>query len=158
MLNEFNNLKPFLEENYQELGVREYARIVGISPPTASTKLKNYARQGLLKMRTERKYLLFRANRESRTFLELSRIYWREKMQDLTDELKEHFDYATIVLFGSLTKLEVTNKSDIDLYVDAKSKNIDLSKFEKKYGRPIQLQFKTKSRELLKNIEKGVEL
>ena len=46
----------------------------------------------------------------------------------------------SIVLFGSLSKLEVTKDSDVDIVVfGGLKKDIDLSKFEKKLGREVQL-------------------
>ena len=89
MLNIFNNLKPFFEDCYRELGVREYSRIVGISPPTASKLLKEYEKEGLVNKRKERGFLLFRANRESNVLKSLSRIYWEQKLRPLIEFINE---------------------------------------------------------------------
>ena len=48
MLTIFNNLKPFFEDNYRRISVREYARIIKISPPSASKLLNNLEKEGLL--------------------------------------------------------------------------------------------------------------
>ena len=140
MLNIFNNLKPFFEDCYRELGVREYSRIVGISPPTASKLLKEYEKEGLVNKRKERGFLLFRANRESNVLKSLSRIYWEQKLRPLIEFINEELYNSPIVLFGSLTKLEVNENSDIDLVVFTKiKKEVDLRKFEDKYRREIQI-------------------
>ena len=48
MLNIINDLDCFFEDCYRRVNVREYARIKGISPPTASKILTNYQKEGLL--------------------------------------------------------------------------------------------------------------
>jgi len=164
MLEIINNLKPFMEDNYLELGVREYSRILKLSPPTASKILKGFEKENLLKKREERGYLLFRANKESYVLKELSIIYWKEKLIDLTEYLESEAYSPTIVLFGSLSKLEASKESDIDLAIFTKiKKEIKLNEFEKKFGREIQLFiFKSlsdiKNKELKNNILNGNRL
>ncbi|MFH1332614.1 MAG: nucleotidyltransferase domain-containing protein [archaeon] len=160
MLEIFNNLEPFFEENYRDLGVREYARLVKISPPTASKILGHFKKEGLLLCQEERRYLLYRANRENKVLIELSKAFWLVKLKDLAEYLKEEFNYTKIILFGSLVKLEATKNSDIDLYLNTLEKEVNLKKFEKILNRKIQLHFKAsfKNPSLKKNIGQGVGL
>ena len=145
MLKIINNLRPFIEDCYNEIGVREYSRIMKITPPTASKLLKGFELEGLLKKRIDRGYLLFRANRENSTLKDLSKIYWKQNLKDVIEYINSHLYDPTIVLFGSLTKLETKKDSDIDLTIFTNlKKNIDLKKFEKSFKRKIQL-FKFKS-------------
>ena len=48
MLKIFNELKPFFEDVYREISVREYAKLTKVSPPTASTILKKYEKDNNL--------------------------------------------------------------------------------------------------------------
>lgn len=145
MLKIINNLHPFIEDCYNEIGVREYSRIMKITPPTASKLLKELELEGLLKKRIDRGYLLFRANREDSTLKDLSKIYWKQKLKDVIEDINSQLYDPTIILFGSLTKLETKKDSDIDLAVFTNiNKNINLEKFEKSFKRKIQL-FKFKS-------------
>ena len=64
MLEIFDNLKPFLEDNYRRFNVREYARIRGISAPTASVLLSRLNKEGLLNREEERNYIYYFANKE----------------------------------------------------------------------------------------------
>lgn len=140
MLNIIYNLKPFIEDNYEEVGVREYSRIIKTTAPTASKMLKGFESIDLLKSRSERGYLLFRANRENDILRDLSRVYWKQRLRKVIDFLNLEFHEPTIVLFGSLSKLETKKDSDIDLAVFTKfNKKINLSKYEKVLGREIQL-------------------
>ncbi len=53
-LEEFNILKIFFEDPNTEFNTREIARIVKISPATASKKLKTFAKKEIIKERKER--------------------------------------------------------------------------------------------------------
>jgi len=160
MLKILNDLKPFFEDCYREIAVREYSRLIKITPPTASKLLKEFEEQDLLKSRLERGYLLFRANRESPFLKDLSRIYWRIKLSQLINYLSTEFHNPTIILFGSLSKLESREESDIDVAVIIKvNKKVNLSKFEKAYKRKIQIfnfkSFNQIGKELKTNILNG---
>lgn len=140
MLEIIDRLEVFFEDCYREISVREYAREIGVSPPTASKLLNSFASEGILTRREERGFLLFRIDGEGRAALELSRIYWSEKLDELIGFLRDELYFESVVLFGSLGKLEVTKNSDVDLAVFCRSdKEIDLKKFEKKLGREIQV-------------------
>jgi len=160
MLNIIYTLKPFVEDNYKEVGVREYSRMMGITAPTASKRLKMFMSEDVLKSRKERGYLLFRANRDSGVLRDLSRIYWKQKLKKVIGFLNLEFYEPTIVLFGSLSKLESKKDSDVDLAIFTKfKKKLNLSKYEKDLKREIQI-FSFKSldkvnRELRMNILNG---
>ena len=156
MLKIFNNLSPFFEYNYREISVREYSRIIKISAPTASTVLKKYAKEGLLISKQERNHILYRLNRQSYFSLDLQKAYYRIKLNKLVEYLTIHFNYCTIILFGSLIKGETIINSDIDLFINTTNKDIILSKFEKKFNRKIQLHFKSELRN--KNLENNIKL
>jgi len=141
MLEEINRLSVFFEDCYREISVREYSRENGMSPPTASAMLKGFEKKGLLIKREERGFLFFRVNQESKLMRDLSRIYWGNKLSGLIKSLEADFPKA-IVLFGSLSKLEVRKESDIDLAVFGSVKSeIALKKFEKELGRETHIMF-----------------
>ncbi len=163
MLEIFDRLAPFFEDNYRRINVREYARIMGISPPTASKLLEQFHKEGLLDKEADRNYIFYHANKESKEFIDLSRTYWWKKLakSGLIEHLEKELVTPTIILFGSLAKAEVNSKSDIDIAVISPTeKELTLKWFEKKLGRTIQIfQFRTRndaqSRELLNNILNG---
>lgn len=140
MLEEINRLKPFFEDCYREISVREYSREMKISPPTASKLLKQLSKEGLLNMRKDRGFLLFRTNRESKVMKQISLTYWANKLNDLTQTIDEKLRPNAIILFGSLSKLETTPNSDIDIAILGEiKKELSTDKLEKKIGRKIQL-------------------
>ena len=119
MLKIFNDLEPFFNDNYRRINVREYARIRKISPPSASSRLHEFHKEGLLNKEEERKYMYFYANRDDMVFIRLSRIYWylQLKKVGLIDYLQKELINPLIILFGSFSKAEIKDDSDIDIAV-----------------------------------------
>jgi len=160
MLKITNNLTPFFEDCYRRISVREYAKIMNISPPTASKVLKNYLKEGLFKKEEQYDRIFFSANRSNSLFKDLSRMYWKEQLKDIITKIETESISPTIILFGSLSKAENKNDSDIDIAIIGVNKKIDISKEEKKLKREIQLfdyiNFKAiKNKELANNIING---
>ena len=163
MLKIINDLKPFFEENYRRINVREYARLAGISPPTASKLLDEYRKEGVLKKEEERQFFYYFANKENSLFIDLSRIYWKMQLSriGLIDFFEKEFINPIIILFGSLSKAETKIDSDMDIAIfTATKKEINLKQFEKKINRTIQLFLfqkieDVKNKDLLKNILNG---
>jgi len=163
MLNIINNLKPFFEDCYRRINIREYSRIMNLSPPTASKLLSNYGKEGLLLMEKDKNYIYYYTNKSSKDFIDLSRIYWKLKFLDLLDYLNKNLLSPTIILFGSLAKAESKFDSDIDLCIIARKKELKLLEFEEKFKRKIQLFVfdsikDIKNKELANNIINGYVL
>ena len=160
MLNIINNLKPFFEDCYRRINVREYARLLKLSPPTASKILFGFSKEGLLQIDKDRNYIFFYANRESRVFRDLSRVYWRLELDELTSFLNRSLIANSIILFGSLSKAEAKKDSDIDICIIGHKKEVNLKSFESDLKRKIQLFFfnsieDIKNKELANNIING---
>jgi len=160
MLNIINNLEPFFEDCYRKINVREYARIMKISAPTASKLLLEYETEGLLKKEKDRNYIFFYANKESKTFRDLSRIYWKDKLNEVIEYLNKNLINSTLILFGSLSKAEVNENSDVDIAIFSHKKEIKLDSYEKKIKRKFQLFWfgsieDIKNKELRNNILNG---
>ena len=163
MLKIINYLRPFFEDNYRRVNVREYSRLLKISPPTASKLLQEYHKEGLLKKEEEKQYIYYFANKENSLFIDLSRIYWKMQLEKvgLMNFFEKELISPVIILFGSLSKAEAKPNSDIDIAVfTATKKGINLEQFGKKLNRSVQLfLFKkmedVKNKELLKNILNG---
>ena len=163
MLKIINDLKPFFDNCYARVNVREYARLTGITPPTASALLKYYQKEGLLLSEKDRNYILFRANSADKTFINLSRIYWSLILSDLVHSLEKELIDPTVILFGSLSKAEAKPDSDIDIAIFTDNKEIGLSEFRKKLKREIHaLWYKSfndiKNNSLKNNIANGYVL
>ena len=139
MLEIINNLKPFFEDCYRRINVREYSRLMKVSPPTASKILFGLNKEGLLIIERNRNYIFFYASKDNKIFVDLSHIYWRIKLNDLADFLDKTLTNPTIILFGSLSKAEAREDSDMDIAIFSHKKSLDLANYEKKLKRKLQL-------------------
>lgn len=163
MLNIINTIKPFFEDCYRRISVREYAKIINISPPTASKTLKEFFKEGLLKKEEQYGRIFFSANRTNHQFKDLSRIYWREQLKNIISKIEKESLSPTIILFGSLSKAENKNDSDIDIAIIGNHKKFDFAKEEKKLKRTIQIfHYKNfsniRNKDLMNNIINGYTL
>ena len=139
MLNIVNNLKPFIEDCYKRINVREYARLLRVSPPTASKMLDEHEKEGILIKEKDRNYLFFHANNKNKVFIELSRIYWFIKLNNLLEYFEKELVNPTVILFGSLSKAESKIDSDIDIAIFASKKDLNIKQFEDKLKRKLQI-------------------
>jgi predicted nucleotidyltransferase len=163
MLKIINDLRPFFEDCYRRINVREYAKIMHVSPPTASKLLAHYNSEGLLLKEIYRNYILFHTNNESRNFIDLSRIYWRHKLYKLLLAAEKELTNPVVVLFGSLSKAETKKDSDVDLAVFAGKKKLNTTKIEMELKRRVHVLWldslnEVKNKELAGNIINGYVL
>ena len=133
----------FFEEPSREFNVREVARLLKISPATASKKLKSLVKEGVLKERKERILNLYKANLEDELYRDLKIFYNMRKLKEsgLVDALNKFYLKPTIVMFGSCAYGIDTETSDFDLLIiSEKTKEFpEVKKFEKKLNRKLQL-------------------
>ncbi len=143
MFRKLNILRLFFEEPTREFNVREVARLLKISPATASKELKLAVKNGLLKERKERLFNLYKANLESDLYRDIKIFYTLRKIKNsgLLEELNKFYLKPTILLFGSCAYGIDTETSDFDLLIiSEKTKEFsNIKRFEKKFKRKIQL-------------------
>lgn len=143
MFKELNILRVFLEEPSREFNVREAARLIRVSPATASKELKKFARLGILSGRKERMLSLYKSNLESGLYRDLKVFYNIRRIKDcgLIEALNRFYLKPTIVIFGSSASGTDTETSDLDLMVISENKKHfeNLGIFEKKLKRRIHL-------------------
>lgn len=133
----------FLENPTNEVHLRQLSRKLRISLPWVRKTVDELARKGFVRKRKLGGLVLVKANRDSRLFLALKRssnIYslWS---CGLVDCLIESFGKPeAIVLFGSYSRGEDTESSDIDIAViTTRTVPVDLARFEKELRRGLQI-------------------
>lgn len=148
-----------------QFGVRELARITKLDTKTVMKYLQELVQRKIVIKRKEKgKYPYYEANR-------LSYMYRHEKSEALVKKilasglieyLEKELNPKAIVLFGSVQKGTYHRESDVDIFIQAEYKQLDLSKFNKKIGHRVQLFFekdlKKISKGLLENIYNGLVL
>ena len=165
-----NTLVPFLDEPNRRYYLREYAKVLGISPATAMKYLDALVKAGLLVRKDGKLYSVFQGNLDSLLFRQHKVFFTIKKVIEsgLPDFLDKELAFPTVVMFGSCAKGEDIKGSDLDLFVLTNTaKELDLKVFEKKLKRSIQLFVKSdkefkestlNSPELVNNFINGIKL
>src|SRR3989344_3530183 len=142
--NRYKILKVFLNNSTESFRLRELSRMSKLAPLSVMNYLKEFENGGLVK-----KY-------------EKISIIYELHSAGLINYLWEKVYPEAIILYGSFSKGEAIEKSDIDLFIRSDNKKIDLSGFEKKIGREIHLFFekdiKKLSKEFKNNLINGIIL
>ena len=165
MFNELNNMRLFFEEPSREFNVREIARLLKISPATASKYLKEMEKAGLLKEREERMLKLYRADMESDYYRDAKVFYNIRKIRNsgLIKALNRFYLMPSIIMFGSCASGMDTETSDVDLLViSEKTQEFSGSgTFERKMNRKVHIFCSRnikdlKNEHLANNISNGI--
>ncbi len=169
-INEQNIMKLFMDFPNTEFSIREIARLTKITHPTVSKSIKKLKSQNLVIKETKNtqsgigKTVLWKANQEEKSFRNFKKVKNLERIYNigLINRIQEEISPNVIVLFGSYSRGEDTEDSDIDIFVQGKEKEFYLKKFERKLNRKINIMFVSKisdlREEFLQNIINGIVL
>lgn len=161
-------LQIFLDKPSKEFHLREIARMTNLSTTAVRNTMNILVKEKLITKRRQGIYDMFKANRESEDFREIKKFYTIRKLKDtgLISFIDKVFNYPeVIILFGSASKGEDIEKSDVDLFILGVKKEISLEEHEKKMNRKIKLlimdredfeRAKRKNPELINNLVNGI--
>jgi predicted nucleotidyltransferase len=141
--------------------MRELSRKVGLTHPALLNHLRALVADSLLVRREEGLYPTYEGNMSSEMFrlLKSDDMVHRLYSERLVDRIEESIRPDCIVLFGSAARGEDTEESDIDLFVQARERQLDLGEYEESLGRKVHVLFEPNMRrlgpELLNNIANG---
>ncbi|MCK4589580.1 MAG: nucleotidyltransferase domain-containing protein [Nanoarchaeota archaeon] len=166
MLQKYNTYKilelffDFPTKNFQ---LREISRRVKLGLPSVINHVKLLEKEEFIKKEKGNIYDNYKANKTSKF-----KLYKKTNLLLRLDEcgllyfLKEKLTPDVIVLFGSAVQGNDVEESDIDLFILAKKKDLNLKPFEEKLNREINLFFEEKlgklPKELMNNIINGIVL
>jgi predicted nucleotidyltransferase len=154
-------LQEFFDFPRKSFQMREISRRVKLAQPSVVNHLKVLQKDGLIVKVEGGIYPAFKANRENEDFklLKEQNLVWRIHRCKLISLLDEKLIPNCIVLFGSASRGEDTETSDIDIFVQAEEEELGLERYEKMLNRKLKLFFEPKlgtlSKELLNNITNG---
>ena len=144
----------------QGLYVRELIRLTGLGNPTVVRGISKLMKKGLITRRKSKLYFCYEANLKSVLFTRLKLVFTLVTIDKLVKEIVKRTRPNCIVLFGSGARGQDTERSDIDLFVQAKRQKFNTNFVENKLNRKINLLFepdiKKLSKELLNNLANGV--
>ena len=165
------NIKEKIKEYFfinptAKLRVRQIERELKLPLPSVIRYIKEFVKDGILNKVIISGVELYSADRSYKRFLVKKQLYNIESLYEskLIDKLVLKYNNPTIVLFGSYSRGEDIEDSDVDLYIETPSKiTIELGEFEKKLQRKIQLFVykginKVENKELANNILNGIVL
>lgn len=161
--NKYKLLKVFFDSPTESFGLRELGRLSKISPPSVMNYLKEFVKEKLIEKQEKRKIPFYIANRDNEDFKQykkLSILYELHK-SGLIDYLWDVLAPESIVLYGSFSKGENIENSDVDLFIVGKYTEIGIKKYEEKLGYQIHLmgdELKNTSKEFRNNLANGIIL
>ncbi len=162
-----NKIKEYFFTNPTiKLRVRELERKLGLALPSIINYTKELVEEKILQSISIGNVTFFSANRSSKTYLLHKKLFNIREIYDseLIKYLINNHSNPTIALFGSYSKGEDIEDSDIDLYIETASKQeFNINKYEKLLKRKIQIfNFKNikqvKNNFLANNILNGITL
>jgi predicted nucleotidyltransferase len=149
-----------------KLRVRQIERKVKVPLPSVIRYTKELEKEGILKSSLIANIKVYSADRNSKTFLLEKKIFNVRELfySGLIDFLVKELSNPPVMVFGSYSKGEDIERSDIDLFIETPSKKkINLKRFEEKLRRRIQLFINKnicgiKNKELANNMINGIIL
>ena len=157
-------LQEFFDFPKKDFQVRELSRRIKLAQISVTNHLNLLLKETLIIKEKKHTYPSFRANIDSELFklLKKQNLLFRIQTSGLLDMLEKEFKPNCIILFGSASRGEDTENSDIDLFVQSNESGIKLEKYEKILNRKINLLFepniKNLNKELLNNIINGEKM
>lgn len=149
-----------------KIRVREIEKKLKLSLPSVIRYCAELKEEGILNTIKIGSVTFYTADKTNNNFLLEKKLYNIKSLytSGAVEFLKKELNNPVIILFGSYSKGEDIETSDIDLYIETPSKKeIELTKFENKLNRKIQI-FKHKdiseirNRNLANNIINGIVL
>lgn len=146
MEKKITTLKPFFDEPTKSFHIRELSRMLNINHTSIRLHLNNCVEEGYLEKTKGDTYPAYKLV-ISRKTLNLKLYHNLEKLRcsGIIEALEKHYDYPTIVLFGSYASATDVSGSDIDICIISEAdKEINVSGFEKTLNRKISIHRFTK--------------
>lgn len=155
-------LEKFFDYPRKNFHIRELSRMTKITQLALTLHLKALLEAGFVVKEKTGIYPTFRANRDSESFKLYRRfnVVSRISESGLLDYVYDKCMPNAIILFGSASKGDDIENSDIDLFIQAPEKKLNLEKYEKLLNRKISLFFEENffklNAELKNNILNGM--
>ena len=158
-MNEERVVQEFLYKPMQKFGVRELARETGLDTKTIMKYLRKLVNEKIvLKDAVDGSFAKYEANRNSISYrlFKSNFLTKRLALSGLIDFLYNKLRPNAIVLFGSVQKGTYVQKSDIDIFIQSKEEDIDVSYYKRKIGHDIQLFFEEDLNELTEGLRNNI--
>ena len=156
--NRYKLLKVFLDSPTEVFRLRELSKLSRISPLSVMNYLKEFEKESLISRFKKREIPFYQAVRDNEKFILYKKISIIYELNDcgLVDKLWNSLSPDVIVLYGSYSKGEFTEESDIDIFIIGEEKKIDLSKLDEKLDKKIHLIFESNIKNIPKELKNNI--
>jgi predicted nucleotidyltransferase len=161
-------LKVFFNYPSKEHYLMDISRKIKVAHTSVKNNLDKLVKSGIIirfiDKKGKRSFPLYKVNTESKLFKKYKLINNISSIleSELVELLETKYAPKCIILFGSYSKGEDVEDSDIDLFLECKEEKVNIEKFEKILNRKINLHFKENfnsySKELKNNLINGIIL
>ena len=135
-------LEIFFKEPTTIHFVREISRKINLAPPSVKIIINRLLDQDLIMPKNSKPFNGYVANRENDSFFFHKKAFNLLGLEALKNLIVEFIHPLAIVLFGSYSRGEDVESSDIDLLIISRVKKQPIiSEMEKKLGRKINIMF-----------------
>ena len=139
--------------------IREISRNINLAPTSVKKHILDLLKQDFI-IKKKELFIGYSANLENENFIFHKRIsnQINIKTSGLLKYLIDNTHPETIILYGSYSRGEDREHSDIDLFILTKnSKQLNLEKFEKELKREIHIIIEKDSRNLNPNLRENLK-
>ena len=143
------------------LNQRQISKNLEVSQPAVMKAIPGLEKEGFIKINKDKesKRWSIELNRSNQKVMQLKRVDNLKQVYEsgLVDFLEKEFAGASIILFGSYSRGDDTEKSDIDIaIIGRKNKTMDLSKYGKILEREININFYDSWNKIHKSLRENI--
>jgi len=143
------------------LNALNIAKTLSVSQPAVMKAIPFLEKKNLIKIKQDKESRRWdiQLNRDNHKVMDLKRVDNLKLIYEsgLADFLEGEFAGATIVLFGSYSRGDDNFRSDIDFAViGVKDKFFNLEKYEKIFGKKININFYNSFKKIHKNLKENI--
>jgi len=154
-------LEVFFKEPTETHFIREIGRKINLAPTSVKIIINNLLKQKFINIKKAKPFNGYVANRENDEFLFFKKTYNLMKLYELNNLIIQEIHPKAIVLFGSYSKGEDIETSDIDILIISKvKKELNFPDIEKKLKRKINIMIienlKKLEPQIIKKIYNGI--
>ncbi len=138
--------------------IKEISRKINLAPTSVKKHLINLENQKILSKKKGDRFFGYIANRESNEFLFAKKVLNIHNLYEskLVDYLYDFCVPNSIIVFGSYSKGEDINESDVDIFVESKSKKLNIKKFEDILNKKLNILFESDINRLNKELKNNI--
>jgi predicted nucleotidyltransferase len=160
MLNEtaFNIIERFFYSGLNRVQAAEIIRRTGYDFKTVKKYLAHLSKLELINVHKDLSMPTYEANYRNKYFLNIKRQKILDDifMSSLPSYLNHELGQTACILFGSCSRGDYYENSDVDIFVQSKKIKLDVAKYEKILKRKINLLFEEKWQNLNEGMKVGL--